>query len=53
MKARRKNAALIENISAVQAGWLLDVRTIQAATIHAAKVLNWSNDVGSIERGNL
>ncbi len=24
---------------------------IQAATIHAAKVLNWSNDVGSIEPG--
>jgi imidazolonepropionase-like amidohydrolase len=26
-------------------------QAIQAATIHAAKVLNWSNDVGSIEPG--
>ena len=24
---------------------------IQAATIHAAKVLNWSDDIGSIEPG--
>ena len=27
------------------------LEAIQAATIHAAKVINWSNDIGSIEKG--
>lgn len=27
------------------------LEAIQAATIHAAKILNWSNDIGSIEQG--
>ncbi len=30
---------------------MTSMQAIQAATIHAAKVLNWSNDVGSIEPG--
>ena len=27
------------------------IASIQAATIHAAKVMNWSKDIGSIEPG--
>ena len=43
--------AIIAGVDSIEHSSLIDDEAIQAATVHAAELIGWPNDVGAIEAG--